>query len=83
MAQYYAEVGGKCRRETFYGKSRAEVAAKLTRAMADRDGGLVFDAGKLTLGEYLGRWLRESVKGTTHAVYFYINRKHVSPPSGT
>ena len=32
--------------------------------MADRDGGLLFDAGKLTVGEYLERWLADSVKGS-------------------
>jgi integrase len=28
-----------------YGKTHAEVAAKLRKAMADRDGGLIFDTG--------------------------------------
>lgn len=77
IGQYYAEVGGKRKRRTLYGKNRA---------MADRNGGLVFDAGKLMVGEYLGRWLRESVKGTvketTHANYSYITRKHILPAIG-
>src|SRR4028118_561852 len=47
-----------------YGKTRQAVAEKLTKAMADRDGGLIFDAGKVTLGGYLDRWLADSVKGT-------------------
>ncbi|MGI8541163.1 MAG: tyrosine-type recombinase/integrase [Rubrobacteraceae bacterium] len=54
--------------------------------MADRDGGLVYDAGKLTVGEYLGRWLADSVKGTvketTYANYSYITRVHISPALG-
>jgi hypothetical protein len=29
--------------------------------MADRDGGLIFDAGMLTVEEYLDRWLADSV----------------------
>ena len=69
------------------GKDREEVRVKLTKAMADRDGGMIFDAGKLTVGEYLDRWLRDSVKGTvketTYANYAYINRVHLSPALGS
>jgi integrase len=68
------------------GKTRAEVSRKLTEAMADRDGGLLYDAGKLTIGEYLNKWLADSVKGTvketTYANYAYITRKHISPALG-
>jgi integrase len=48
VAQY--EVGGK--RRYIYGKTRKEVATKLTKAMAERDAGMVFDAGSLRLGLY-------------------------------
>ena len=58
----YTAAGPKRRYVT--GNDRDEVREKLTKAMADRDGGLVFDAGALTVGEYLGRWLKDSVKGT-------------------
>jgi len=54
--------------------------------MADRDGGPLYDAGKLTISEYLDRWLADSVKGTvketTYANYTYITHKHISPLSG-
>jgi len=74
------------KRRTFYGKTRAEVSEKLTKAMANRDGGLVYDAGKLTVGEYLQRWIADSVKGTvkesTFANYAYVIRKHISPALG-
>jgi integrase len=46
------------------GKTREEVSQKLTREMADRDGGLIFDAESLTVGEYLDRWLETSVRGS-------------------
>jgi hypothetical protein len=52
------------KRKTLYGKTRNEVSGKLTKAMSDRDGGLRFDAGKMTLGEYLDRWLVDSARGT-------------------
>jgi integrase len=46
------------------GKTREEVRQKLARAIADRDGGLIFDAGNQTVGEYLERWLESSVRGS-------------------
>src|SRR5215210_7912298 len=62
------------------------MAKKLTNAMADRDGGLIFDAGKLTVGEYLERWLADSVKGSvkeaTYANYGHFARKHICPALG-
>ncbi len=86
VAQYYVDTGGIRKRKTLYAKSRAEAARALARAISDRDGGLVYDAGKLTVGEYLKLWLADSVKGvakeTTHANYAYINRVHVSPALG-
>jgi integrase len=45
------------------GKTREEVRRKLAKAMSDRDGGFVFDAGALTVGAYLDRWLKD-VKDT-------------------
>ncbi len=85
-AQYTVWTVEGRKRRSVSGKTRAEVSRKLTEAMANRDGGLVYDAGKLTLGEYLDRWLAGSVKGTvketTYANYAYITRKHVSPALG-
>lgn len=51
------EVNGK--RRYVSGKSRAEVAKRLTKAIAERDAGIIFDAEGLTVGEYLARWLYE------------------------
>jgi hypothetical protein len=53
-AQYTVWTAEGRRRRSVSGKTRAEVSRKLTRAMADRDGGLVCDAGKLTVGEHIG-----------------------------
>src|SRR5215210_6610202 len=69
-----------------YGKTRKEVAEKLTKRIADRDSGLIFDAGKMTLGEYLDRWLSDSVKGTvrvsTYERHEAIIRLHIKPSIG-
>ena len=69
-----------------YGKTRHAVAEKLTKAMADRDGGLIFDTGKVTLGGYLDRWLADSLKGTvrtsTYERHEEIVRLHIKPSLG-
>jgi integrase len=83
VGQYtiYTATGPKYR--YLYGKTRAVVAEKLTKAMADRNGGLIFDAGNLTVGEYLDRWLSDSVRGTVRTSTFErhegIIRLHIKP----
>src|SRR5215212_9856532 len=48
MAQYAVYTAEGRKRKTLYGKTRAVVAEKLTRAMADRDGGLsIFNPSNL------------------------------------
>ena len=68
------------------GKTREEVRRKLVRAMADRDGGMVFDAGSLTVEKYLTRWLEDSVKGTvcvsTYEVHRHMIHPHINPALG-
>jgi integrase len=81
--QYTAYTGD---RKTLYGKSRQEVAAKLAKALSDREGGLTFDAEGLKLGGYLDRWLADSVKDTvrltTYQGYERICRLHIKPSLG-
>src|SRR5215210_6531411 len=83
MAQYYVYTADGRRRKTLYGKTRNEVSGKLTKAMSDRDGGLIFDAGKVTLGEYLDRWVVDSARGTvrksTCDYYQHQLRRYVQP----
>jgi integrase len=80
----YTSSGPKRRYVT--GKTREQVRQKLTKAMADRDGGLVFDAGGLMLGEYLERWLKDSVRGTvrqsTYEAYENVTHPHIVPALG-
>jgi integrase len=62
------------------------VSAKLTKAMADRDVGLVFDAAGSTVGDYLDRWLSDAVKGTvresTYSRDKYLVTNHIKPALG-
>jgi integrase len=86
MARYTVRTFKGPKRRTVYGRTRAEASAKLAKAMADRDGGLIFDAGSLRVGDYLDRWLSNSVKDTvrerTYERYEEILRLHVKPALG-
>jgi integrase len=68
------------------GKTKTEAQRALRKATADRDVGMVFDAGSITLGEYLERWLSTSVRGTvrrsTYVRYEGLVRNHINPSIG-
>ena len=85
-AEYVVHTAEGRKRKTVYGKTRKEVSEKLAKALADRNGGLTFDAGKLTVEEYLSRWLSDSVKDTvrqrTYERYEQIARVHIKPALG-
>jgi integrase len=85
-ARYTAQTPNGPKRKVLYGKTREEVAKKLTKAMADRDGGLVFDHENLRVEDYLDRWLKGSVRGSvkpvTYESYERILRVHVVPTLG-
>ena len=85
-AQYTVYMSEGRKRRTLYGKTRQEVAVKLSKALADREGGFTFDAGTTTVEEYLARWLSHSVRDTvsqkTYERYESIVRIHLSPALG-
>jgi integrase len=67
------------------GKRREDVRDKLARALSDRAEGLVSDAGALTVGEYLDRWLRDmkdTVRGSTYERHEQLVRLHIRPALG-
>ena len=86
MAQYTVYTAEGRKRKMLYGDTRAEVAARLAKAMADREQGLTFDAESLRLSEYLDRWLIDGVKGTVRQRswerYEQIARVHIKPTLG-
>src|SRR5215218_2971185 len=86
VGQYLVHTATGPKYRYLYGKTRAVVAEKLTKAMADRNGGLIFDAGNLTVGKYLDSWLSDSVRGTVRPSTFErhegIIRLHIKPSLG-
>src|SRR5918912_2935976 len=86
MARYTVQTATGSKRKTIYGKTRREVDEKLTKAKADRDIGLAFDTDNLKVGEYLQRWLsdsvKDSVKQTTYESYERLERIHLVPALG-
>ena len=63
VGQYVIKTPDGTKTKYIYSKSRKEAAAKLAKAMAERDSGLVYDCGSLTVGQYLGKWL-DAIEGT-------------------
>ncbi len=68
------------------GKTREDVRQKLTKAMAGRDTGLVVDDKNMSVGEYLGAWISDCVRGTvresTYSRDKYLVDKHIKPALG-
>ena len=91
MAQYAVYTAEGRKRKTLYGKTRQEVAAKLTKALSDRESGLAFSAGTLTVGEWLERWLEDCLRPlleaskmvhSTFVRYEGITNNHLKPTLG-
>jgi integrase len=86
MARHTVQTPDGPKRRTIYSRSYKEVERKLAEARGDAAKGLVFDADNLKVGEYLGRWLADSVAGTvrptTFERYEQIVRSHIRPALG-
>ncbi len=83
--RYTVHTANGPKQKAVYGKTRMEAAEKLTKAMSDRDGGLVFDVDNLRLNDYLDRWLpgiRDTVRQRTWERYEQIVRVHLKPTLG-
>ena len=85
-AAYVVYTADGVKRKYLSGKRREDVRDKLAKALSDRSGGLVFDAGAMSVGEYLERWLKDSVRGTvrvsTYERHEGIIRTHLKPALG-
>jgi integrase len=83
---YWVDTAEGPKRRYITGETREEVAEKLAKAISDRADGLVFDVGSTTTGEYLTRWLSDSVRGTvqgsTYRSYGRVVDGHLVPGVG-
>src|SRR5215211_8579294 len=81
-----AYFGPDRKRRYVSGKTKEEARKALREARSNADAGLVFDAGKLMVGEYMDRWLADSVRDTvrqrTYERYESIARVHIKPAIG-
>ncbi|MDQ4000206.1 MAG: site-specific integrase [Actinomycetota bacterium] len=86
MARYTIETPTGKKRKTVYGKTRDEAHGKLIDALSNRNQGLIFDADNMNIGQYLGRWLadsvRDTVRSTTFERYEQMVRLHIRPVLG-
>jgi hypothetical protein len=86
VGQYGVQTAEGTKTRYIYGKTRKDVAEKLTHALADRNSGLTYDAGKITVGEYVERYIEDSVKDTvrqrTYERYEQVSRVHIKPAFG-
>src|SRR5215204_5153329 len=86
-----AYVGLDSKRRYVSGKTKTEAREALAAARADAAGGVVLDAGKLTVAEYLERWLLDcltplvdsgKMEHSTYVRYAGIVDRHLSPTLG-
>ena len=86
VGQYLVHTAKGPKYRYLYGRTRQVVAKKLTEAMAQRDGGLTFEAGSLTVADYLDKWLTESARNRlrpkTYKDYCGLTRLHIIPALG-
>lgn len=74
------------RRKYIYGKTRAEVAAKLPSVLRDVHPGLAVPTGRQSLGQFLDQWLEDAVRqknaNKTYLSYKGIVDVHLKPALG-
>jgi integrase len=80
---------GKPKRQSFYGKTRQEVAEKMNETLHQLHIGSFIEPNKVMLGEWLDTWLAtykkmgtKGIRPTTYVSYEYIIRAHIKPTLG-
>ncbi|KRQ85843.1 Tyrosine recombinase XerC [Caloramator mitchellensis] len=77
---------GKLKRQSFYGKTRQEVAEKINKAINSFAAGVLVEPSQLTLSNWLNTWLFEykksNLRPSTLQSYEYLIRYHINPALG-
>lgn len=68
---------GKRKRKYLYGTTRTEVAEQLTKVLREKAQGLPVAVERQTVGQFLERWLEESVKRTVRPLTYQQYHQHV------
>jgi integrase len=80
------DANGKRNQRTVYGKTKRECQEKLTRLQHQKLDGTLGEQTKLTVAQFLERWLNDSAKPTiresTHENYESMIRLHINPHIG-
>ncbi len=86
MARYTVQTPDGPKRKVIYGRKYKEVERKLNEARGDAARGIIYDAENISVGEYLTKWLSDSVRDTvrtrTCERYESIVRVHLGPSIG-
>jgi integrase len=64
VGQYKIRTRNGTKTKYLYSKTRKEAASKLADALAERDSGLIYECGSMSLGDYLVRWPRRVRSGS-------------------
>jgi integrase len=76
---------GKRRRKRIYGDTKADVQAELRKVQEQAGQGRVPNAGSLTVGQVMDRWLeanKPAWAAATHESHSQLNRNHIKPRLG-
>jgi integrase len=83
---YWVQTARGPKRRYVSAKTKTEAQIQLRKELARLDEGLTFDAENLSLGEYLDRWLEDSMRGSirksTYDRYEGAVRVHIKPALG-
>ena len=83
---YYGTIRLDGQRQWVYGATRREVVDKLKELRRKAEQGMNRDAEKLTVGDFLDRWLEDVVKvrnkPRTYELYSQIVKKYIKPKLG-
>jgi integrase len=86
MARYTVYTAKGQRRRTVYGRTRKEAADRLAEALSDGAAGIVYEDEGMTVGEYLDRWLKGSVRGSVKQSTYdrdeNLIENHIGPALG-
>jgi integrase len=86
MARYTVHTPDGPKRKVIYGRKYKEVEKKLAEARGDAAREITYDAGSITVGDYLIGWLADSVRNTvrqrTYERQESIVRVHLMPSIG-